>query len=233
MPPYAPAVADPVAPLAPVRVSRPAVRGRVREAARWAAWSLPALPAAVLVHELAHMAWLVAFRVPGVRLHFAAVTHASHDAFWQLARAGRLEEAARVVPLAHIGTATAAGIVVSYATILAAAWHTTRRVPHPFVVALGLCATLRFRLGTQILERQLTTGDRSPSGTDEGLVATVTGISEPLLWGIGLAVAAVGIGAILRGLWRRRLLGYLVPAAVGAVAGVIAYVGWLGPRLLP
>jgi hypothetical protein len=205
----------------------------LREAIRWVGWSIPALPLAVQLHEMGHLFWFKVFGFNGVTLHYAAVSHSGHTEFWQLARSGRLAEAALIVPLSEIGIATGTGIAVSYATMLGAAWLTTKRAPHPLVVAVGLAAALRFRIGTGILPRLLTTTDRVPSGTDEGLVSVVSGVPEALLWGIGLSIAAVSWFFIIRGLPKRLRLVRLGLVTIGAALGAIAYVGWLGPLLLP
>jgi hypothetical protein len=212
---------------------RIAPRAGLRRILRQIAWSLPALPVAVLGHELGHMVWLKLFRFDGVRLHFGAVSYLRQDDFWRLARHGRLDEAAQVVPLMHIGTATATGIAVSYATLLGCAYLSRGRDAHPFVFALGLAAALRFRIGIEILPRLLTTADRSPSGTDEGLVSAVSGIPEALLWGVGLTVTAASWYVLFRALPRDSRVASLGSAIAGIALGAIAYVGWLGPLLLP
>jgi hypothetical protein len=208
-------------------------RDAVRRFGKWFAWSLPALPVAVLVHEIGHMLWMKVFRFDGVRLHFGAVSYARQDDFWRFARHGQLAEAAQVVPLHQIGIATATGILVSYGTLIGCAYYSRKKGPYPFVIALGLASALRFRIGTQILPRLLSTSDRSPSGTDEGLVSAVSGIPEALLWVVGLAVAAVSWYYILRALpkgWRVAGIGSII---AGIAAGAVTYVGWLGPLLLP
>ncbi|MEO5816982.1 MAG: hypothetical protein ABIT20_17065 [Gemmatimonadaceae bacterium] len=202
-------------------------------ALKWIAWSLPALPVAVLVHEFGHLAWFKIFGFPGVKLHYAAVSHVRHEEFWQLARHGHMVEAARITPLYQIGIATATGILITYITIIGAAYLTTKRPPHPFIVAVGLTAALRFRIGTQVLERLLFTSDKMPSGTDEGVVSAVSGIPEALLWIIGFAIVIPGWFFIIRGLPKGRRLLHFLLVAVGVALGAVAYVGYIGPWLLP
>jgi hypothetical protein len=219
----------------PRSAARPRIvsAARVRHAARWFAWSLPALPVAVLVHEMGHLAWFKIFHFPDVRLHYGAVSYGLHDRFWTLARHGDLAGAARVVPLAQIGLATATGIVISYVTLAGAAYLTAKRPPHPFIVAVGLTAALRFKIGIQVLQRLLFTSDHIPSGTDEGLVSAVSGIPEALLWIVGLAIAIGSWYVIIRHLPRGERLRDLLCVAAGVIAGGALYVMWLGPRLLP
>jgi len=208
-------------------------RTKLRSALQWIAWSLPAFPVAVLAHELGHLLWFKVFGFGGVTLHFASVSYAKQDEFWQLARHGRLAEAAAVVPLSEIGLAGAMGIAVTYATLIGAAWLTHKRHAHPFVVAVGLAAALRFIIGIQILPRLLTTSDQMPSGTDEGLVSAVTGIPEALLWGIGFAIVVSSWYFIIRGLPKGSRLAQFGLTVVGGMLGAVAYVGWIGPRLMP
>jgi hypothetical protein len=208
-------------------------RTRLREAARWFAWSLPALPVAVLVHEAGHLAWFKWFGFSDVHLHYAAVSYGLHDRFWEHAQQGDLAGAARIVPLFQVGLATATGIVISYLTIGACAYLTTKRPAHPFIVALGLTAALRFKIAFEVLQRLLFTRHKMPSGTDEGLVSAVSGISEVLLWSVGLAIVAVGWTMIIRGLPVGKRWRYFGLVAAGVATGAVIYVGWLGPLLLP
>jgi hypothetical protein len=166
-------------------------------------------------------------------LHYAAVSHGLHDRFWSFVRAGNLDAAAQVLSFTQIGLATATGIAISCATIAFSAFHTSTRTPHPFVVAVGLMATLRFRIGIQVMQRLLLTDNTIPSGTDEGLVSVVTGVPEMLLWAVGFAVVIAGWFFIVRGLPQGRRLKTFGAVVVGAAAGAAVYVLGLGPLLLP
>ena len=218
---------------APAAAAPSATAAGVRHALRWLAWSTPALPIAVLVHELGHLLWFKAFGFPNVRLRYASVSHGLHTEFWRLVREGDIGAAAQVVSFPEVGIATGTGILISWLTIVACAYHTMTRTPHPLVVAVGLAATLRLRIGIQVLKRLLFTDNQVPSGTDEGIVGVVTPIPEALLWGIGLALAIAGWYFIIRGLPAGRRLSHLGLVAAGVVAGAVVYVAWLGPWLLP
>lgn len=100
-------------------------------------------------------------------------------------------------------------------------------------MAVGLVAILRFKIGIGILEDHLFRGERYVSGTDEGLTSAMTGIPEVLLWVLGLAIAATGWGVILRSLPPVRRLAHFGLVALGAGAGAVLYVAFVGPWLLP
>jgi hypothetical protein len=226
---HAPIPLEPIAPAVPRLWSWE----RVRYPLRWIAWSLPALPIAVLVHELGHLFWLKVFGFPGVQLHFAAATNALEKPFWNLIREGDPGAAAQLVSFTQFGIATFTGILISYATIIWAAWYTTKRRVHPLVVAVGLVATLRFRLGYSVSKRLLFTDNHVPSGTDEGLVGAVSGVPELLLWIVGLTIVVAGWFFIIRGLPRGKRLAHFGLVALGTIAGAVVYIAWLGPWLLP
>ena len=207
-------------------------RTRLREALRWFAWSLPALPLVVQVHELGHLVWFKIFGFADVRLHYAAVSFGQHDRFWEHLQQGDVAGAARIASLFQVGVATATGILITYATIAISAYLTTKRPPHPFIVALGLTAALRFKIAFEVLQRLLFTKNQLRSGSDEGMVSAVSGV-QVLFWIVGLTVVAVGWTYIIRGLPRGQRWKHLGLVAAGVAVGAVIYIAWLGPMLLP
>jgi hypothetical protein len=143
----------------------------LRRALRWIAWSIPAMPAAVLPHEFGHVIFMKLFGLPNVRLHFGWTSNDLAQKFVSALRRGD-------------------GILVSYLTIALCIYLVRTRPAHPFVAALGLVSTLRFELGPQIVYDHVVHGARYISGTDEGLVAATTGLPEVLVWMIGLTLVA-------------------------------------------
>ncbi|MEO5589784.1 MAG: hypothetical protein ABIS03_09375, partial [Gemmatimonadaceae bacterium] len=109
---------------------------------------------------------------------------------------------------------------------------TTRRQPHPFVMALGIVTVLRFLGGIVILGVRALQPLAHPS-SDETHAALGLAIPEALLIGIGLALLWLFGWRMPRALPLSERPGRIIALAVGVIAGGVLYIGVLGPRLLP
>ena len=75
---------------------------------------------------------------------------------------------------------------------------------------------------------------QSPSNTDEGWFAALTGIPESLLLLLGLTCLLLGYWFLVTAIPRGRRMRVVFPTLVGSVAvGGPIWVLWLGPLILP
>ena len=145
----------------------------------WIVAAIIAIPVAVLAHELGHFFVYRAFGLPGATLHYESSTYDLEDRFWSLYRSGRLHAAAEVAAPWKVGTATAAGLVVTYVmTIAGCIAATATRTLQPVAVTVTLAANLRaIPIAVSVIR---TWGSGNIRGTDEAHVAELTGIPEVL-----------------------------------------------------
>lgn len=199
----------------------------------WIVAAIIAIPIAVLAHELGHFFVYRAFGFPGASLHYESSSYDLEDRFWSLYRSGALPAAAEVVAPWKVGTAAAAGLVVTYLMTIAgciAATRTLTRTLQPVAVTLTLAANLRaIPIALSVIR---TWGSGNIRGTDEAHVAALTGIPETLLVILGLA-SFIGSAVWLFGrVPRSERLISIVSAVVGLAAGMVAYL-IVGPQILP
>ena len=90
-----------------------------------------AFPVAVLVHELGHFGAFAAFGFPNPVLRFASTSWSGSGEFARLMRAGDLEAAAALVQPWHVAVGVAAGVIVTYLTIIACVLAVRRFGPGP------------------------------------------------------------------------------------------------------
>lgn len=203
--------------------------GRLLRAASAAA---PALPVVVLSHEAGHLLGYLAFGFPSPRLHSDSASFATHDAFWALARSGRLVEAEAIHPAWQMGLAVAGGIAMTLLGILIALRALRAERPRAFWLAVAILAPLRFLVGVPAVHAWAT-GTPIQPGSDEGSLALLVGGHAGLPAALGLLVMVVTWVAV----WRRLVRGpydrRLVAAALAGMAiGGLLYARWIGPRLL-
>lgn len=199
---------------------------------RWAFAAIISFPVAVLSHEAAHWSVARSFDFPDATLHYGSSSYTTAAAFWKHVYDGNLAFAGALHPLWQPTLVAAAGLFVSYGTI---AWCCRRVFVHgatPFVVALGVIASLRFLGGVPLLLARLL-GRANRPHTDESHVALITGIPEWMLLIVGFAA--------LMYCWKYLILAIPAPnrrtralaLSAGIVVGGFLYAGWLGPLLLP
>ena len=203
-----------------------------RLALMWFAASIIAVPLGVLLHELSHLLFNLAFGFQGLVLHYSSTSYSLERTFWQLINRGNLAAAASMIPLWKVSMATAAGIlgtclVSSVCCVLAA-----RKNPHPLVVALGLFAPVRFLSGLATIRVWLV-GKPVRAGTDEAHLAALTVIPLPVLIFGGLLFLVLVWIWMVRHIPRDHrwiLLGSLFS---GLALGSFLYFSVVGPWLLP
>ena len=130
----------------------------------------------------------------------------------------------------------AAGVIVTYLTVIACVLAVRRFGPGPpsVVLGVGLVTPLRWLGAIPILVSKLRGRLRSPSNTDEGWLAALTGIPETLLLLLGLTCLLLGYWFLATAIPRGRRMRVVVPTLVGSVAvGGPLWVLRLGPLILP
>ncbi len=192
--------------------------GWLRRAAPWLASGTIAAPLTILTHELGHFLTGLAFKHPGLALHYGSVTS---DA----AKAG--------YPAWQLAIVAAAGPLVTSATVVLCCYLATRYRPHPLVVATGLFAPLKFSVGLVYIYYWLSGVRNSSPNFDEFTVAKHAGISPfiPIL--IGVAILIGGWTWLIRRIPTGTRSSALAGAIVGAAVGLALYGRIIGPRMLP
>ncbi len=195
-----------------------------------------AFPIAVLVHELGHLGAFAAFGFPDPVLRFSSTSWSGSGEFARHIRAGDVEAAAALVQPWQVAVGVAAGVIVTYLTVIACVLAVRRFGPGPLslVLGVGLVAPLRWLGATPIFASKLRGKLQAPSNTDEGWLAALTGIPETLLLLLGLTCLLLGYWFLVTAIPRGRRIRVVVPTLVGSVAvGGPLWVLWLGPLILP
>ena len=154
-----------------------------------------------------------------------------------------MEAAAALVQPWQVAVGVAAGVIVTYLTIIACVLAVRRfgLGPLSLVLGVGLVTPLCWLGAIPILASKLRGKLQVPSNTDEGWLAALTGIPESLLLLLGLTCLLLGLTCLLLGYWflvtaipRGRRMRVVIPTLVGSVAvGGPLWVLWLGPLILP
>ena len=216
-----------------------AVVGDRSRSGRWlasVAGGAIAFPIAVLVHELGHFVAFAAFGFPGPVLRYASTSWSGSGEFDRLIRAGDVEAAAALVQPWQMAAGVAAGVIVTYLTIIACVFAVRRFGPGPLslVLGVGLVTPLRWLGAIPIFVSKLRGTLQVPSNTDEGWLAALTGIPETLLLLLGLTCLLLGYWFLVTAIPRGRRIRVVIPTLVGSVAvGGPLWVLWLGPLILP
>ena len=92
----------------------------------------------MLVHELGHFAAFVAFRFPDPVLRYGSASWSGSGEFGRLVRAGDVEAAAAIVQPWQVAVGVAAGVIVTYLTVIACVLAVRRFGPGPLSVVLGV-----------------------------------------------------------------------------------------------
>jgi hypothetical protein len=185
----------------------------------------------VLLHELAHFLAYSVFGFQGGTLHYSSTTHAVERTFWQLIDRGNVEAAASLLPPWKVGVATAAGIIVTFVLTLVCCFVAAKR-PHPFVIALGIFAPVRFLSGLSTITAVLA---HKPvrAGTDEAHLAALTGIPLLVLIFAGLLVTVLAWNWLVQRIPKDHRWVSSASLVSGLALGIFVYFWVIGPRLLP
>ena len=203
-----------------------------RLAAVWIAASVVAVPLGVLLHELSHLLFNLAFGFQGLALHYSSTTYSLEKTFWQLVNRGDLAAANSLIPLWKVSVTTAAGIVGTCLVSAVCCWLAVRKNPHPLVIALGIFAPVRFLSGLAAIRVWLA-GKTVKAGTDEAHLAALTVIPLPVLIFGGLLFLVLVWIWMVRHLPRDHRWVYLGSLFSGLALGSFLYFSVIGPRLLP
>jgi hypothetical protein len=198
----------------------------------WIAASVVAVPFGVLLHELSHLLFNLAFGFQGVALHYSSTTYSLEKTFWQLVYRGDLAAAASLIPLWKVSVATAAGILGTCLVSSVCCLLAVRKSPHPLVIALGIFAPVRFLSGLAAIRIWLA-GKTVRAGTDEAHLAALTVIPLPVLIFGGLLFLVLVWIWMVRHLPRDHRWIYLVSLFSGLALGSFLYFSVIGPWLLP
>ena len=147
-----------------------------------------------------------------------------------------MEAAAALVQPWQVAVGVAAGVIVTYLTIIACVLAVRRfgLGPLSLVLGVGLVTPLCWLGAIPILASKLRGKLQVPSNTDEGWLAALTGIPKSLLLLLGLTCLLLGYWFLVTAIPRGRRVRVVVPTLVGSVAvGGPLWVLWLGPLILP
>ena len=208
---------------------RPVSRRRI--ALQWGLGGLIAAPFAVLPHELGHYLALLALGVPGLALHYSAVTWDLRE-FWEAIQRADFDAAAAVAPIWGVAVSDASGPLVTYAVVAACCYGCARWRPHPALVAVGFLAQVRIGAGARHVVRAAFGMDR-PANYDELRVSMLTGIPVEALVAFALVTLLVSGFWLARYFPRGRRIVAVVSMVGGMAAGLYLYAGVVGPWLLP
>lgn len=187
------------------------------------------VPPAVLLHEFGHWIGYVLAGLPEPTVHYASSGFRSQRAFWNAVREGDFALAETMGSVTGAGIAAFLGIAISWALMLGGARLVRRPAATIVAAAVVLASAVRFLPVGLFLLRG------AAQHTDEAHVAQAlfSPAFVPGLILLGIALAAFSIVTVVRNLpggGRRALLSDLV---VGVTAGTVAWMGFVGPALLP
>ena len=188
-----------------------------RTALRWFGAGVLTGPFAVLPHEIAHYAVLLAIGAPGLVFGPLAIGW-SNQAFYAAFGAGDYAAAAAVAPIWGVAFADIAGPLMTYAIVAACCYGCSRWGGLALFVAVAYAAQFRITTGTGHVFRALLGTPIPPTANfDELRFAALTGI--PVTVPVLLNVAVL----VVSGLWllryfpsgRRRVAMPAVAAGIG------------------
>ena len=185
------------------------------------------VPVAVLLHEAGHVAGYVAYGLPDPSLHYASSGFAGQAEMWELLRRGDREGAEAIGSVRGAGLATVLAILISYVSALAGLWALHRRLWGVVPAAFALAAATRFPLIA------LAYAIGSPGGTDEAHVRLALGFPDLPLMILGIAFMLATLAAVVRLAPEDSRGRFVAETAAGVLLGLGAYMGLLGPLLLP
>ena len=203
-----------------------------RLAFMWIAASVVAVPLGVLLHELSHLLFNLAFGFQGLALHYSSTTYSMEKTFWQLIYRGDLAAANSIIPLWKVSMSTAAGILGTCLVSSVCCLFAARKNPHPLVIALGIFAPVRFLSGLSTIRVWLS-GKPVRAGTDEAHLAALTVIPMPFLIFAGLLFLVLVWIWMVRHIPQDHRWTYVGSLFSGLAIGSFFYFWVIGPWFLP
>jgi len=187
------------------------------------------VPPAVLLHDFGPCVGFFLAGLPEPTVQYASSGFRHQPAFWTAVRAGDMALAETMGSVTGAGIAAFLGIAVSWGLMMGGAQLVRRPAIRIIAAAIVLASAVRFvPVGLFLLRG-------AAEHTDEAHVAQA--LSSPtLLPGLillGIILAALSIRTVARNLPvgdRRALLSDL---GAGVFAGTVAWMGFVGPALLP
>lgn len=187
------------------------------------------VPPAVLLHELGHWVGNTWAGLPDATIHFASTGFRHQPAFWSALRAGDVALAESMGSVSGAGIGAFLGIAMSWGLMIGGAWlirHPSLRI---VAGAMVFASAVRFvPVGIMFFRG-------AAEHTDEAHVAQA--FSQPLLlpilvlFGITLSVAC--IATVVRQLPEAGRYAVALDLLVGVILGTVAWLGFVGPALLP
>jgi hypothetical protein len=187
------------------------------------------VPPAVLLHEFGHWIGNTLAGLPEPTIHYASSGFRNQPAFWNAVRAGDMALAETMGNVVGAGIGAFLGIAISWGLMIGGAWLVRRPAARIVAASLVLASAVRFIPVGIFLFRG------AADHTDEAHVAQALSAPQflPAFILFGIALAAICIVTVFRNLPlgdRRSLMSELV---VGVIVGTVAWLGFIGPALLP
>lgn len=187
------------------------------------------VPPAVLLHEFGHWIGYALAGLPEPTIQYASSGFRHQPAFWNAVRAGDMALAETMGSVTGAGIAAFLGIAVSWSLMLGGAWIVRRPTVRMVAAAVVLASAVRFVPVGLFLLRGVA------EHTDEAHVAQA--LSLPLLLPglilLGIVLAAISILTVARNIPVRDRRALLSDLVIGVTAGTVAWMGLVGPALLP
>jgi len=188
---------------------------------RWVYWVLFAAmagPIGIILHELGHFLVAHAFGFPDVVLHFGSVSDGA-------AGAG--------APQWQQGVKAGAGPFVTLVLLGICCGATVRFGAQPWIVAPGFALGIRSALvGLAYLGAHFR-GTAGKADIDELNFARALGLSMDAVMAASTALVLVSWIFLALSIAPGNRLKSLMAAAAGTAVGLILYINWLGPWILP
>lgn len=193
---------------------------RIRRFLAWGGVAALAAPLGIILHELGHFVTAKAFGFPDLVFHYASVT----------------DRAAEVgMPAWQQGVNAVAGPLVTLAIVLGCCVVARLRGPSPLAIAPAFAAGIRtfvvcggFLIGRVLRPHQVPRGN-----FDELNAARHLGIPPEVVTGASFLLLVLAWAYLTRRIPRSERWMALGAITMGTVAGIVLYVQWIGPMLLP
>jgi len=198
-----------------------------KDACLWVAAGASAVPVGSLLHELGHHVFALVFGFQGATLHYFSATYTMEETILNFLSQGDRISVSAIHPLWQIAVNAIAGPAVGYFLILPVCLLAVKFKASPFFIALGtipliraIPETLFALLSPQMLD-------------DENTAAFVLGLPPTVFQVAGLLISLAGAVWLARRIPESRRRPALASMGIGVIAGLVVYLGFLGPWLLP